>query len=290
MIRIGIVGAENTHTAAIARTLNVSRSVPGFRVVAVWGETRPFAEKAAEQGAIPRIVRRPGDMIGEIDAVVIDHRHAKYHLAAAEGFLKARLPMFIDKPFCYRVANGRKFLARARRMKVPVTSFSTVPTSRSFAAFARKVRAAGKIHSVASFGPCELTSPYGGIFFYGIHQVDVLVELFGPDIHAVSVTRDPKGADAVASLLWRHGLTASMHCVSEYSVGFQVAVAAQSGSLSVRLASDPNPYLTGIRKFCRMFKTGREPIDHKRILAPVAVLEALGRSVRTGKLTPVARV
>ena len=65
------------------------------------------------------------------------------------------------------------------------------------------------------------------------------------------------------------------------------------GALAVRpggLVSDANPYLTGIRRFCKMFKTGVEPLDHKRILAPVAVLEAMEKSVKTGKLTPVAKV
>lgn len=290
MIRIGIVGAENTHSAAIAKTLNVQRSVPGCRVVALWGETKAFAEKTAKVGKIPRIVRRPADMVGQIDAAIVDHRHAKYHLPAAEAFLAAKLPMFIDKPFCYRLAKGKAFLARARRMRVPVTSFSTVPTSKCFAGFARQVKKSGAAVSATSFGPCDLNSPYGGIFFYGIHQVDVLLSLLGPEVRAVSVSRARPRGDAVAALFWSSGLTASMHCLQERSAGFQVAVATEAGCLSARLESDPNPYLTGIETFCRMFRTGTQPIDHRRILATVAVLEALEKSVKTGRLVTVAKV
>ena len=279
MIRIGIVGAENSHSAAIAKTLNVRRSVPGFRVVAIWGETKAFAEKTAESGKIPRIVRRPADMVGDIDAAIVDHRHAKYHLPAAEALLKAKLPMFIDKPFCYRLPQGKAFLARARRMKVPVTSFSTVPTSKCFAAFAKKVKKAGQPLTASSFGPCDLKSPYGGIFFYGIHQVDMLMSLFGPKVRAVSVNRARPSGDAIATLFWADGMTASMHCVRGGSIGFQASVATGSGPLSARLVSDPNPYLAGIRIFTRMFKTRKEPIAHSRILAPVAVLEALEKSI-----------
>ncbi len=42
-MRIGIVGAENSHTVAIAKTLNVDNAVPGFEVTHVWGETPEFA-------------------------------------------------------------------------------------------------------------------------------------------------------------------------------------------------------------------------------------------------------
>jgi len=290
MIRIGIVGAENTHSAAIAKTLNVSRSVPGFAVAAIWGETAAFARKSAEAGQIPRIVKRPADMIGDVDAVVVDHRHARYHLSAAEPFLAGRLPMFIDKPFCYRLAEGRKFLARARRMKVPVTSFSTVPTSQSFKAFRRQVAKAGPVCAAASFGPCDLASKYGGVFFYGIHQVDLLLELFGTEVTAVCVEQAAKGKDAVASLFWKNGMTASMHCLTGWSTGFQVSVVTEKGPLGVKLQSDANPYLAGIQTFCRMFRSGKEPVAHKRFLAPIAVLEALEKSARTGRLTPVAKV
>ena len=65
-LKLGIVGAENSHTAAIASMINVHKKIPGFEVSHVWGETKQFAEAAAEQGQIPKIVRSPKDMIGKI--------------------------------------------------------------------------------------------------------------------------------------------------------------------------------------------------------------------------------
>ena len=58
-------------------------------------------------------------MLGKIDALIVDHRHAKYHLEAATPFVKAGIPTFIDKPFCYRVEEGRKFLAMAHKLGNP---------------------------------------------------------------------------------------------------------------------------------------------------------------------------
>ncbi len=290
MIRIGIVGAENSHSAAIAKTLNIGKKVPGCRAVVIWGETDKFAKEAAKTGGIPKIVKRPADMIGEIDAVIIDHRHAKYHLTAAEPFLKARLPMFIDKPFCYRLEAGKKFLARCRRAKVPVTSFGALPMQKSFADFRRDANRGGAVRAVASVGPCDLDSTYGGIFFYGIHQVEMLVEAFGTDVSVVSVTRAGKGKDAAATMFFRSGLVATMHCLAGGKTGFQILSVKDAAPLGRKMTFDANPYLTGVRTFCKMFKTGKEPLDHKRILAPIAILEAMEKSVKTGKVTPVAKV
>ena len=68
MLNIGIVGAENSHTAAIAKVLNVEKRVRGVRVTHVWGETKAFAEQAAASGEIPHIVKNPEDFIGQVDA------------------------------------------------------------------------------------------------------------------------------------------------------------------------------------------------------------------------------
>ncbi len=290
MFRVGIVGAENSHSAAIAKILNVTKAVPGFRVTAIWGETKAFAERSAAAGEIPRIVKRPEEMIGEVDGVMFDHRHPKYHLAAAEPFLAARLPLFIDKPFCFDLAKGKDFLARARRKRVPVTSFSTIALSKCFGDFARQVGKAGEICGITSYGPCDLKSKYGGVFFYGIHQVDVLLTLGGPDVEAVCVNRAPGKPDAVATLFWKNGVTGAMYCMTSRSTGFQVSVATSGGNVAAALQSDPSPYLAGAKTFCKMFKTGKQPIDHKVILSRVAVLAAMAKSVKTGKVTKVAAV
>ena len=70
-MKIGIIGAENSHCAGVAKTLNLDKLVPGFEVTHVWGETREFAEKAAEKGGIPTIVDNQTDMIGHIEDPVI---------------------------------------------------------------------------------------------------------------------------------------------------------------------------------------------------------------------------
>ena len=46
-MKIGIVGAENSHTVAIAKVLNVENRLRGYKVTHVWGETAELARQAA---------------------------------------------------------------------------------------------------------------------------------------------------------------------------------------------------------------------------------------------------
>ena len=117
---IGIIGAENSHTAGFGKLFNIDKAFPGMEVKYVWGETEEFAQKAMKDGSIPEMVKDPKEMLGKIDALIVDHRHGKFHLAPAIPFIEAGIPTFIDKPFCYRKEEGKAFLALARKHGTPV--------------------------------------------------------------------------------------------------------------------------------------------------------------------------
>ena len=67
-ICIGIVGAENSHTAAIGKLINVEKRIPGVKVTHVWGETKAMASKAADVAQIPHVVDTPDQLVGQVDA------------------------------------------------------------------------------------------------------------------------------------------------------------------------------------------------------------------------------
>ena len=281
MPTIGIVGAENSHTVAIAKTINIDRLVPGFSVTHVWGETPGDAQDAQDRGLIPNIVEEPEDLIGQVDAAIVDHRHPKYHLPAVRPLLEAGIPLFVDKPFCYRLDEGKEFLARARELNVPVCSFSVLPKQASFAQLQEDVRELGRIISVVSTGPCDIDSEYGGVFFYGIHQVDMVVRLLDWDITHVQLNRGQQ--NHTATLYSASGAISTMNLIGEGRVGFHVSVIGEKGRTDRVIGYDEHTYLTGVLDFCRMFSTGETDETDGSILTPVAVLEALEKSQESGE-------
>lgn len=278
MLNVGIVGAENSHTAAIARVLNVERKIAGVRVTHLWGEKGSLARRVAADGRIPHTVERPDDLIGSVDAAVVDHRHGKFHLPAARPLLEAGMPLFIDKPFCYRKAEGKRFLSRARQLGVPVCSFSVLPKQASFAALARKMRSLGRIYTVVSTGTCDVNSRWGGIFFYGIHQVDMVLRLAGYEVGQVQSVSGT-GKNHAAHLFFRDGAVATMNLVGAGDAPFHLSVVGSKGRVDQFIEFDESIYLAGIRDFVRVFRSGRTRETVQTMLGPVAVLEALEKSM-----------
>jgi len=287
LMRIGIIGAENSHTIGYGKIFNTEKKFPGFEVRYVWGETEEFAKAAMRDGNIPEMVSDPLSMMGKIDALIVDHRHPKYHLKAAEPFIKAGIPTFIDKPFCYRVAEGREFLSMARKIGTPVTSYSSQAQSTSTYDIRDPITSMGEITHIISYGPADLESVYGGIFFYGIHLVQPLMFIFGEDIKKVRVTR--QGKSATASMVFGDGKLATL-VFRNLSYGFQTYVETKDGIVELKSrVEETNPGKNYV-DMVEMFRSGKEPLSHQSILRPIAVLEALERSAITDNWEDVPSV
>lgn len=277
-LRIGIIGAENSHAAGFGKMFNIDKKFPGVEVTHIWGETDEFARKSAINGKIPNIVANQKDMLGKIDALIVDHRHAKYHLEAATPFVKSGIPTFIDKPFCYRIEEGKAFLSMARQLKTPVTSFSTVAHADSTYDIKAQVATMTDISHVICHGPADLDSEYGGIFFYGIHLIQPLMFIFGEDIERVRVTRNGKKSNA--SLVFKNGLFVTLIFKNE-GYGWETFVETKKGlqQLKSRVEEkDPGKVYVDM---IEMFRTKVEPRSHKSMLTEVAILEALEIAAKT---------
>lgn len=280
-IRIGIIGAENSHTVGYGRIFNVDRSFPGVELLYVWGETGAFAKDASKRGNIPNIVKDPMEMMGKIDALIVDHRHAKYHLEPALPFVKAGIPTFIDKPFCYRVAEGKEFLKIAEGLKTPVSSYSTIAHDNGVFDIKTQIPNVGKIYHIISVGPCDVDSIWGGVFFYGVHSVERLIYIFGEDIVEVKVTRS--GDKTTAGLVFSSGYFATVMFIKDGYRGWDLMVLTDDGMKNLEPRVKNTDTLKPYRDIVEMFKTGKEPRSHKSILAGIAVLEALEKSVVSQK-------
>ena len=100
-----------------------------------------------------------------------------------------------------------------------------------------------------------------------------------------------KNPNAVGVLSYgENGPIVSMNFLPQGQAGFVFHVFGSKERIHYENRFDPNPYLSGIKKFLRMFRTGKEPFTPREILAPIAVLEALDQSFKAGKKVSVRKI
>lgn len=280
IFKIGIIGAENSHTAVFGNLFNVEKAFPGMEVKYVWGETEEFAKIAMEKGSIPQMVKNPNEMLGKIDALIVDHRHGKFHLEPAIPFIEAGIPTFIDKPFCYRAVEGKKFLELARKHGTPVTSFSGIAHSYETFDIKEQLKNIKNINQVVRYGPLDLKSKYGGIFFYGAHMIQPLLYLFGDNIQKVQVHQNEQNSSA--SLVFKDGMLATLVFTTK-KYGWSTHIETEEGIIPQESQIEEKKPEKSNVDMVEMFKTGKEPRNHESIIYCVSVLEALEKSVTSGQ-------
>lgn len=283
-LRIGIIGAENSHTAGFGKLFNIDKKFPGVELKYVWGETDAFAKSAMEKGNIPNQVKDPKEMLGKIDALIVDHRHPKFHLEPAVQFIKAGIPTFIDKPFCYRAGEGKEFLQLAKKLGTPVSSYSSIAQSTATFDIKDQIKSLGKISQVIRTGTADFDSEYGGIFFYGIHIIEPLIYMFGDDVQEVKVNRNGKFGNA--SLKFASGLFATL-IFKEKAYGWETFVETDDKLVELKSRKEETDPPKNYVDMVEMFRTGKEPRTHQSILNGVSILEALEKSGQTEKWTTV---
>jgi len=279
---IGIIGAENSHTLHFGKMFNVEKQFPGYEVKYVWGEKDEFAQRAQKEAQIPVIVKDPEEMMGKIDALIVDHRRGDQHLEAARPFVEAGIPSFIDKPFCFSSAEAKEFLAMARKKGTPVTSYSSVAHSYATDNLRKQIDDLGDINQVTCYGKADLNSIYGGFYFYGVHLVEPLLYLFDDRVVTVRINKnEEENLNSSASLVFENGMMATL-IITTRKYGWQTFVETEEGIVELTSKVEKVNPDKGYVDMVNMFSTGKEPRSHESIIHGIAVLEALNKSVDSG--------
>ena len=284
MIRIGILGSDNSHSERFSELYNLKstakrKRVSGARVVALFGLDDKRNKEVAEIGQIPTIVKKPTDMLGMVDAVIVDFRHGGLHYRYAAPFLKAGLPTFVDKPLACSVTHAKKIIELAKKHRAPLMSASAVRYGDRIDAFKKQMKEIGKLRGALLTGRGSARGPYGGIFFYGIHSVEMLLELFGNKIKSVRTTEHD--GSAIASVSLKNGAVVVLNIIEGSNVPFMAGAFGSKGVIQPD-GEMFTGYSATAKVFVKMVKTGKAPIAHKDLLLSVRILDAMQRSMDQG--------
>src|SRR5437764_806702 len=190
MLKLGILDFDTSHTVEFTRRLNhigadEDQFVDGAKVViGCPGESKLSPERIAgfteqlKKMEVP-LVEKPDDMIGKVDAMLIEAVDGSVHYERARPFLEAGIPCYIDKPFTCSVADARKIVELAAKKKLPLFSSSSLRFAPELVEYMKDDKH-GKVLGAISYGPAPLSGHSDrnqGLFHYGIHAVEVLYTL-----------------------------------------------------------------------------------------------------------------
>lgn len=262
-MRIGIVGTESSHVDHIVRYFNDEHRAGDARVVGVAVATREVG--------VPRVDFDV--LVRSVDAVIIADRDGRRHAAQAIPFLRAGIPTFVDKPLATSVADADAIVLAAEKSGAPLTSFSALRWHPAFAGLA-----SSDATTVVTTGPVDPASLYAGIFFYGIHPVELALVVAAGDIREVHVRRVP-GAIVGTATVGDCAVAVQLVQPAQNPVPFHVMFCTDTAVTAVELPLGPNYLHPGLDVFVEMVRTGKPPVSYEDLRRPVRFLAAIAAAL-----------
>jgi len=286
VIRIGLVDFDTSHVVAFTQRFNYIDVPPedyvdGGKVVAGCpGESLimperigPYAEQLRAYGI--ELVDQPEDLLGRIDAVMIESQQGSRHLERARPFLTAGLPTFVDKPFTETVRQADSLIALAEAYNAPLMSCSALRYDPEVTNALRLRDQYGPLLSADVWTSADLHPGNPGLLHYGIHGVEMLYALMGRGCETVRCISTP-AYDAVVGT-WPEGRLGYVRGIRSGAGGFGFSAHYEKGHYVADIQGAAF-YRELLKTVIAMFSTRNVPIDPQETREIIAFIAAARRS------------
>ncbi len=249
-----------------------AQGIEDARVTHVWAADSSAAEYVARTCRIPQVVRRYEEMLGEVDAVILPHDDGALHLEMARPFLRAGLPVFIDKPLADTVEDARALVKMAGRDGL-LMSCSALRYSAEVEALRRALPQIGDVHVAHGVS-------WRSWMKYGVHLVEAIYAVLGRGI--VEVQNMGAGGEAVVHCKYANGPHVVLHVFEHLSPLIQVGFFGTRGYRVVDAADWFAMFRNTLAHFVAMIKQRQRPIPLEETLEITSVMIAGQRSLERG--------
>lgn len=253
--------------------------IPGARVTHVWCDDPADAPKVAAASRIEKVVARPEEVIGEVDAVIIATDDGADHVRRARPFVEAGLPVFVDKPMATTPDELRQFVAWNREGR---TILST-----SGMRYAPEMRAdfseLGELRWITSF-TCKTWERYG------IHALEAVSPLLGRGFVSARAGSD-EGGDVV-HLTHTSGVRLTIGALHDAYGSFgAVHLYGTKGDRALKLVDTYTAFRGQLLAFVEMLQSATRPLPFDETVELMAVLIAGIRSrERNGAVVSIQEI
>ena len=248
----------------------------GMAITHVWDVDRKGAEAFAQQYKGVEIVDDYWDMVGKVDAIILDDfdscRHFK-HLA--RPYLEAGIPMFINRPFALNVDDARMILDLAARHDTPIMSGSSFEYAPEITQIRNNIEEIGPLS-----GYCAANS-MSDYATHGVHGVFFAYACVGGGIRSAAYqTSDWRTPNGLVTIEYegRDGGRPFYGCVQEISGVWAWMRAFGSRTFEQSVHAGAHFWPPMIIQMQKMFETGKMPATHGELLEKTQLFLAAFKS------------
>ena len=287
MKKIAILGCENSHATHFIKFIKEKKEFSDVEVVGVYSDERASAEKLNADFGVP-VMDNYTDAVGKLDGLIITARHGDNHLRYAKPYIDSGIPMFIDKPITVSESDVIEFMRLLSEKGVRISGGSSLKQD----VYVQKLKEErlsekdGKTLGGYLRAPLSLENAYGGFYFYAQHLVEMVCEIFGR--FPISVTAKKNGGQI--HVLFHYEDYDCVGLFANDSYLYYVSRMSENGTSSYEISNSHDWYYPEFSEFYGLLSGNGQSASYESFASPVFVINAIARSLESGKEEPVGRL
>ncbi len=286
MYRVAILGCENSHANNFLDIVRKHKCAYDLEFVGVYSDDIEAANKLSKEFGVP-VAQSYDEFVGKIDGLIITARNGDNHFKYAKPYIESGIPMFIDKPITNSEDEAVEFMRQLKKNNVRICGGSSCIHVKAVKKLAENVKnnKYGKVLGGHLRAPINLDNPYGGFFFYAQHLVQVMCEIFGNYPKSVQTFKNPSSVVVII----RYD---EFDVTAEYVDGnylYYVAASCETEYAGSTFVVD-GCFVDEFNLFYTLLGGKEQVQSYKDFIAPVFIMNAIYRSLNSGKEEVVASV
>ncbi|MCD6408472.1 Gfo/Idh/MocA family oxidoreductase [bacterium] len=283
-LKIGIIGFDTSHVSAFTQLLNDEKNphrVKGGKVVAgypsfsedleaSYSRVEKFKKELVENWNI-KLVNSIEELLKNVDAVLLESVDGRRHLKEAIPVIEAKKPLFIDKPLAHNYYEAKKIYEIAEKYNCPVFSSSSL----RFDVNIRKVKESFKEEKISgcdAFSPAPLEPTNPGLFWYGIHGVEILYTFMGTGCEEVFCEKTDDFHFVTGK--WEDGRIGTVRGTRKGPHDYGATVFGEKKIVHTTYSKEVPLYAGLLKEIIKFFHTGKPPVDKEETLEMMKFMEA----------------
>lgn len=251
--------------------------IPDAQVTHIWTDDPDDAVRVSKASLIPNVVKRPEDVIGEVDAVIVATDKGHEHIDRCLPFIEASLPIFIDKPLTDNEEDLRKFVRYVDEGKM-IMSSSCMRYAKEFMPYRAST------HNVGELRYASITTPKSWER-YGIHALEGIYPILGPGFTSVRNTGDE--SRNIVHIKHGSGVDVTVAAISDMYGGFGVlSLCGTAGNAQAAFSDTFYAFKKQLEAFIEYIRIGIRPFPFsetvelmKMVIAGITSRNEGGREV-----------
>ena len=279
--KIGIIGLDTSHSEMFTKDINEgSLKDRGYRVIAAYphGSKDIPSALGMKQGIIDAVKKMGVEIVDSIDLllkqvdyILLESNDGRVHYEQAEKVIKAKKPMFIDKPMAENLEKVQAIFQLAAKNNVPIFSSSSLRYDK----LVREVNAGkiGKVLGADVYTPAEIEPNHIDQAWYMIHGVEMLFSVMGTGCKEVFRAFHPDFEQVVG--IWNDGRIGSVRGIRKGASDIAGIAFGETGISQLGPFAGYGPLVAEILNF---FDTGKVPVSNEETIEIFRFMEAAQRS------------